>query len=593
MPRTSTDGAAAKIDEQLEVNETGVASNYEIRDPTQLMASMMALAETPINEMRQAHEESAKLRETVVNEMRQARQTVVTLCETLVNENRLARKASADEARNARVADAKARETAANDAREAHSAQANENRLLLNAATMLIKSYTNDNRLAREASTSDARDAREQMTNMLLQYTTRTLDEATNQPTHPNTDNVSDKPGTTINFDEDIDYEFYKSAILQSINEHGMHDAIDTSIETEQVPEQIMNGATSMVLASISRPSDHDADVTYPLGLIQLDVQNLNARELLALMDAAFKADEDNLMSIMMLSVQDAAKASPRTYTELVAAWDLLNYATTRASSIDTHVYNYRLVLTNANNIFENYMRHIKDPTVESAVRAMMHTMQAEHNKIDKEERHKTAVTLISTYGKKLMHLARPKPPTLLQHVRPNVSTTNPPTTGSARLQRTPRQVAAASSASTTRTTQAAASTATTTHTAPAAAPNKAGAWISTRRNNWLVSAATSPSAAAAEGAVRERKCFHCNLIGEHDAINCKNDCHRCKQRHPGIRCRVHHQRNLELERELELQRELEQNNYHVLRFGSVQVIHEDRSWASVTEEEEDYEIDE
>jgi hypothetical protein len=64
----------------------------------------------------------------------------------------------------------------------------------------------------------------------------------------------------------------------------------------------------------------------------------------------------------MMVSVKDAVKASPRTYADLVTAWDLLDYVTTRGSSIDSHAYNYRFVLDNVNDIFERYLRHIKDP---------------------------------------------------------------------------------------------------------------------------------------------------------------------------------------------------------------------------------------
>jgi hypothetical protein len=303
-----------------------------------------------------------------------------------------------------------ARKTLANDAREVRAAQANENRLLRETVTMLI----NDNRLAREATTSDARDAREHMTDMLLQYTTRpldevqnttrSLDESTNLPTHPNTDNVPANAETIIKFVDDTEYEFFKSEILQSINAHELQDSIN---------------ATSLVLDAITRHSDDGADATYPFGLSQHDVQSLNDRELIALMDTAFKNSEDDIIDLNTESFRAATMASPRTYDALKTAWEHLKHIMTRASKLDKYGYGYLHVLGSTNAIFNNYLLNINDPQVSARVHTRMRSLgQLHFQNHTAQERHTTAVTLITTYATTLLQIIRPITPITTYSIR-------------------------------------------------------------------------------------------------------------------------------------------------------------------------------
>lgn len=148
----------------------------------------------------------------------------------------------------------------------------------------------------------------------------------------------------------------------------------------------------------------------------------------------------------------------------------------------------YRWVLRSADGIFSNYLLNVQDPSIDSALRAQMHSMQAVHKTMDRGEQHITALALIATYGKTLLQLARPK------------STVN-------------------------------------THPPPADTPSAEDE--DARQRQRTDPAHEEPN----DEQTWQLKCFHCNRIGAHDGVNCNSRCHRCKGNHPGIKCSRSHQR--------------------------------------------------
>ena len=377
---------------------------------------------------------------------------------------------------------------------------------------VLIKAFTEENTAARKAMASESQLAREHTTDLLFQQMSvmteqimtmlnqvqLQLQEKTtaDQPSQPNNNNVHLRAGPVKRCVNDIDYEFFRKKLVASFGERGWHN-IDTN---EEVQDQIMNLATSLVLEAITRTSRNGTNVTYPFGISQLDVQNANARQLLALMDSAFKDNEENMININLTSFTEAAKASPRTFEALTSAWQHLNYVLTRARNIDAHSYTYKMVLDATDALFNNYLSNTKDAQVNSAVRTQMHSMQAKHlEKYSRDDRHEQAATLITAYGKSLLTLARPR----------NITTTTPtvPTTKTGNQWERRKSNAAA----------AAAATGTTPPTRTTVVPH--------------------PAAPITNGdAPWSRKCYHCNRIGQHDAANCPSPCNRCKGRHPGVK---------------------------------------------------------
>ena len=132
----------------------------------------------------------------------------------------------------------------------------------------------------------------------------------TTPPTHASSTNAQYPKATPVKKClTDIDYQFFKHQLIASFKARGLFHIIDGSTKPEDIEDLLMNLATNLIVTAITRTIKNSPNFTYPFGIHQIDSHNSNAPELIALMDGAFKADEDNLMNIMMVAVEDAAKA--------------------------------------------------------------------------------------------------------------------------------------------------------------------------------------------------------------------------------------------------------------------------------------------